>query len=613
MKRLRHRVALAASLAMATAAAVAGWQHLDGWPDHTTHLRDDAFYEFVFAANLAAGHGPTVSDGVTTSGVQLLWSLLLALAALCCGAEALPVLAPGLGMLCHAAVAVLLLSRRGDRAASLPVALWWLGNPLLLRECQNGQETALAVLLLWLLWRWRATREVRFFAIGLLAVLARNDLFAALLLLSLGRHGRQWWWGLPTPLLVLGLHGGCCRLLGGGFLPDSGLPMAWLAHANFAATVPTASEWLQQVHWYLRPVLLGSPFGLVSVPALGVAVFQCVRSWWPARWNWLPVLLVSTLWLVGLDDVGVALVVALLLLLLPTDRRRLPPRGFVLLVLGAWAILWLHWALRWYPRDYYAAPLAVVGLVALQRCRRMPWLLLLVALWQLGAPSLPREPLRGQALMALAGDTLPRLLPAGERVGCFNSGLLTYHGRSAAGGPLRVVNCDGVVDARAFVALREQRLDAWLDEQGIRFLVDDPRQFALDPRQPHACGRWFGADFRPERDLVEVARFVIPGLSAAESVGHALRLYWRAGRGTLPLPPARLVDGGAWGVGGRVVIWPAVPGDTLQTIDAMGQRRVVCRAEAMATHIVGLTASELGDGRLYLGDAPQPVWQPDRR
>ena len=60
------------------AAAVFGLAHgLSPMPGLTERLRDDAFYEFAWAANLAAGYGPSVSDGVATSGVQILWSLLL--------------------------------------------------------------------------------------------------------------------------------------------------------------------------------------------------------------------------------------------------------------------------------------------------------------------------------------------------------------------------------------------------------------------------------------------------------------------------------------------------------------------------------------------------------
>ena len=55
----------------AIGAAVWGlWSWVEMYPLLTTRLRDDAFYEFVWAVNLAQGRGPVVSDGVTTSGVS---------------------------------------------------------------------------------------------------------------------------------------------------------------------------------------------------------------------------------------------------------------------------------------------------------------------------------------------------------------------------------------------------------------------------------------------------------------------------------------------------------------------------------------------------------------
>ena len=133
------------ALLCALAAAVAGLIASNhGWPDLTTHMRDDAWYEFAWARNIVLGTGPTVSDGTTTSGVQYLWSLLLVPFAAVFGGQQLPDVAVLLGMLCHALAALSWWwAGRWSRSA-LCVALLWLGNPLLLRECQNGQETALA-------------------------------------------------------------------------------------------------------------------------------------------------------------------------------------------------------------------------------------------------------------------------------------------------------------------------------------------------------------------------------------------------------------------------------------------------------------------------------------
>ena len=47
------------------------------WP-LDIHLRDDAYYYFVWAHNLAIGEGPCVTQGIHTSGVHVLWGGSLA-------------------------------------------------------------------------------------------------------------------------------------------------------------------------------------------------------------------------------------------------------------------------------------------------------------------------------------------------------------------------------------------------------------------------------------------------------------------------------------------------------------------------------------------------------
>src|SRR5436190_3782667 len=133
---LTPRVVAALAIVASFAAAVAGLCGLAGCPDATDRLRDDAFYEFAWAANLAAGRGPVVSDGVWTSGVQVLWCLLLVPVAWIGGAASLPFVAPWLGVLLHVGTAAVWWRRIRDRATAWCVALCWLGNPLLIRECQ---------------------------------------------------------------------------------------------------------------------------------------------------------------------------------------------------------------------------------------------------------------------------------------------------------------------------------------------------------------------------------------------------------------------------------------------------------------------------------------------
>ena len=63
-----------AALGMAVFGVV--WRVLSMGP-LDVHLRDDAYYYFVWAENFLAGSGPCVTEGVATSGVHILWGLLL--------------------------------------------------------------------------------------------------------------------------------------------------------------------------------------------------------------------------------------------------------------------------------------------------------------------------------------------------------------------------------------------------------------------------------------------------------------------------------------------------------------------------------------------------------
>jgi hypothetical protein len=599
-------VAWASVVLVVLAAALGLGDLLVSAPSATDRLRDDAFYEFAWAANLATGRGPVVSDGVTTSGVQLLWSLCLVPLVWLGGAPALPLLAPWLGFLLHLATAVAWWLGTRSRAAGALLGLLWLGNPLLVRECQNGQETALAALLASLLWLGRRTREPRFVLLAVLAVAARSDLLPLVAAMSWWRHRQQPVRALLAPAVALAVQLGANLWLGGGLLPDSALPMAWLWHGNEALADPGGARWWATQWWYLRPVLLGGPFATASAMGLGLAVFLLLRARWPSGLRVLPALSVGIASALGAKDMATAGWTALCLALCPASGRRAVPRGLLAVLCGLGAIVALHWAVRWYPRDYYLAPLVVAAMVVWQRLGRLRLVLAVAAAAQLLDRGRVRpEPLHGQAEMVLAGEHLRHVVPPGERVGCFNSGLVTFHAAVLAAPPARrgIVNLDGVVDARAFAALREGTLSAWLDQQGVRFLVDNPVQFALDPALPHASGPWFGAGFDPARDLVEVARFDVPGVGNGRPGGDSFRLYWRRGRGEPPVPPTepRVL---AQAAGTAVVAWPLRAGQQLELVHGDGRREPLLQVDVDTTAV--LPVAWAGDAAVTVAVAGGP-------
>jgi hypothetical protein len=402
--------------------------------------------------------------------------------------------------------------------------------------------------------------------------------------------------------LALTVHVIANLLLGGGALQDSAWPVPWLFHQHAALRQASGQlDALRQFWWYVRPVLLGGPFELFCPLAAAVLVFLAVRPRWPRSLRALPAFAVGVADVLGARNLMTAGWTAILLAGWPR-RTRTPLRGDLLaLGAGLTALLVLHYVVRQYPRDYYFAPLAIGGAAALLRLRRLPWVLLAAVACSLHGWLEPhREDLRGQEAMAMCGRFVARVLPAGEALGVFNSGLVGW----LHDGP--VVNLDGVVDARAFAALQRRDLDGFLDAGGVRFVADNPAEFSLDVAVPHSSGRWIGAAFDPDRDLVEVARFGVPGVDGGRAGTDSFRLYWRRGRGAPPPSAPPPADLGRSPDGGRYVLWPARPDVRLEIEQGDRSRCVLVRSEVATVYIVKIPRHRLGTGRLFAADRDAP-------
>jgi hypothetical protein len=525
------------TVALALSALPLLWLDLGGGPLST--LRDDAYYYFCQVRSLLAGRGPAVSADVPTSGVQPLWTAVLLPLAAAFGVDALPAKAAAFGLVLHAWTALGIAGLGRWRPIAWAIAVLHLANPYLLREAQNGQETALACFLLLWLWRLRRAPRWRFAALATLAILARIDLWLVVALLACARDGAR---GLLVPLATLLPYCGVNVLLGGSCTAHSGLPMPWHVWETFLAGNPDPAAWLRRLWHYGRPALLGGPFDDVAPVGLGVLACLVLRAMVGVRMAAVVVLFAA------LDLLRRASVLTLLVAgaaCLVHGVRRAPPAAVprhrwrwtatAALLAAMVGIVVLHDLLRQYPRAYYFAPLAVAGAIGLLRWP--DWrLVALAALVQFGWVRAQEDSLTGQGQMVLAGEHLGAVLPAGTAVGCFNSGIVTW----SYAGPVH--NLDGVVDAGAFGALRARRLSAWLDERGVDFVVDSPHEFAPGPAL-HRRGRYFGADFDAVRDLEAVCAFDVEGGRERHGGARAAPfvLYRRRGRGTPPTPASARV------------------------------------------------------------------------
>jgi len=598
-----QRAALAAAIA---AAALALWLRYDtsSLPE-VTRYRDDAYYYFVFVRSLATGQGPCVTPGEPTNGVHALWAVLLWPLWLAAGDRGLVVLAQHLGLCLHALTAAGLLVLLGGGSRAIVVAALYLGNPTLITEAQNGQETALACFATLLLW-WGFGRGAAAAAVvAVLAVLSRSDLIFLVPAFGVAAFG----WrarALVPGAVALAAYAGVDLALAGRWLQDSAAPIPWLFAAHFELSHPDWSARLHRLWWYLRPCLLGAPFATVSAVFGAALVATSAAPWLRARWHAVPLFATALGYACGARDVTVPLVASVLLLLAAPVRQVHGGAAYPAALLGFAGIVFLHLVLRTYPRDYYFAPLGVLGALAFgglssYAARAAAVLLLAGNLWQAATPA----PLQTwQEQMAMAGRYLRTVVPAGEPVGCFNSGIVAFHDP----GPVR--NLDGVVDHAAFEALQAGRLDAYLDSRHVRFLVDSPEQVATGGSWPHASGMHFGPGFDPDADLVEVARFVVPQIG-----GTPFTAWWRRGRGAPPPPPAGApaVLGPAPAYPGRTaglyVLWPAAGAGELQLgpADGTGPRRRLAAVEAPTTVVVRVDAPSRGRHGLFVAGTEQPI------
>ena len=517
-------------------AAIALFRHVDlgAWPE-VTRLRDDAFYGFVWARSLAAGDGPCVTPGAPTSGVHLAWVSWLALLVKVVGAAALPIAAQCVGLAMHVATAFVVGRIVGGHAGVF-AALLYVGAAEAIVEAHNGQETAFACLALAVVWRAAQLRSAWFVPAALLLVFVRSDLLPVVAAVAFVAHGAVAA-GVLAGLAFVAL-GITHTIVAGAWWQDSTWPIPWLFAQHFERGAPDLGERVARAWWLLRPCLLGGPFATVAPVGVAVVAWWAMRPFVAPAWRFAPLALVGIGVVVGASDVLVAALAAALVGLAPRDGSRWTSTQRIALAVfvGLAATVALHHVWRGYPRGYYFVPFGVLGAVAIGevlRTRRdlgvaVAAAALVVAAIAAFTPS-RREP--WQIEMALAGAHLHRFVPSGEAVGCFNSGIVAWR----HGGP--VVNLDGVVHRAAFDALRAGALDAFLDDRGVRFVVDTPVQFRRDDPWPHASGVHFGAAFDPARDLVPIARFDAAGVDGGRDGTEAFVLHWRRGRGERPPPP----------------------------------------------------------------------------
>ena len=498
-------------------------------------LIDDAFYGFSIARNLARGIGATADGLHATSGFQPLYTLLLVpFYRLFPQDPILPIhLALTLLALCSGLTGWFIyriVRRFASRRAALFALFLWTFSPALLITGLNGLETGLFGLLLaasleMYLGKVRSNPDPpNLAALGALlglTALARVDgiLLAAGISFDLLR--------LPLPRLrrlkSLGIVGLVAALTllpyllwlhhrFGALLPESGSATRFLSlcygtrfvfGARSATFFPPESPPLLYYWGSLRKALQTLLEQPLLFPASLLTAPVSLLGWLgPQRW----------LLVVGGAFLGLTNLVAL------RHRAGLGEgawKGFAR-VAGISALLWIpayafgalgQW---WFSRYFF--PLFLLstmvsgaaldrlgeGVAGLRRLGPRKMMLLacglhaLVFATQVPGTFLRHKPNLNVSTYLLAVQALDAQLPAGSRVGAFQSGTVGYFSRC------QVINLDGVVNRDATRALREQRMATYIRQEGITAVIDWPwiLEALLVRRSPEGSAQELGTAHR---------------------------------------------------------------------------------------------------------------------
>ncbi len=475
---------------VALLAVALGLRLAVAWDDLPRLIRDvtsdDAYYYFQIAKNLAAGAGVSTDGETPTNGFHPLWLLLLtpvfavtqqASLGLHLGLSLSAVFGTGTVALVYATLRELAVRP----AAALAAAAFPAVHPLLVAESVNGLETGLAVFCIaFVVWGFvrlarqptPPLRDTALLGAGAgLMMLARTDTLFVLPLMAgcffLRQPGRQRWQTLGALAAAAGV-----------------VLLPWVVWnlAAFGTLVQVSSVAIAGPHQahYLAEHGEGLSVWLSRGGDLTWRAFtgQLPHLYWvPRGFSTLPFF------------AALAAGAALLVWAPPaTERRRTLRQVELLMVPGAGILLALlyHAGIRWWLREWYFAPVALlatlllgVGLDRLQRGLA-------------GSRGGDRAVVAAYAIYALAGllwfgphrsdlwihpsphrenqwaaaRWIEAYTAPGARIGSFNSGILTYFSDRT------VVNLDGVVNADAYRAKRENRLPGYMQAARLDYLVD---------------------------------------------------------------------------------------------------------------------------------------------
>lgn len=482
-RRVHLGLALAAGMGLRLWVALQDPLLLQSWP-----LSDDSHYYFTIARNLAEGHGLRHDSFHTTTGFQPLFLVLVVpifwvIESPTGAVTAVLLFQCLLGLALCGALYRLASLVGGARAGVLAVAIWAL-SPTFLSADLNGLETGLALLALTLVF----DQYLRHFVLGEpstsrdwalfgallgLAYLARVDcgLVAPFVWLDALRRTRARTGSVPreallTPLLALIVASPWMLLnlvLAGSVLPTSGQAVRFLSQAYGFEFMPDYGPDGPLPDGHLPAAFY------VGTVATALRELRIVVNWTLPLW-------------------GAAFFLALALMASRRVLRRfLSDHGAIIAAYSALFAAYSfyifgHWFLPRYLTNFalpYLLLLAVVvtGLPDLSGDSKRPQRLAAVGVLALSLGTLTFNSLQlieKQARVErpssywVAAQWANENTPEDAVLGVFQTGIFGYFVERSFYG------LDGKINRDALVAMKERRIDAYVREQQIDYLMDWP-------------------------------------------------------------------------------------------------------------------------------------------
>lgn len=486
------------------------WRLWFSWRDSrllvTFPLIDDSFYALNIARNIALGNGMT-HDGVhVTNGFQPLFVFLAVPVYFLLNGDKLLsiniILTLSSILSCFAALFTYKILRRisGEKAALLGVFLWAL-SPTVMEHEINGLESGLAILFLaWTTWYYlsrirssaKSANPKQYAVLGLLcglAILSRIDNGLLLIALTVDILLKNIRCGVEPKEYIrnLALFGVVCGIVispwflnnlfsFGAIMPDSGQAVRFLSMSPTASKYHAVSENIDlnriPLGYYLHNIkmtltkLNRTPFlqtamwlGLVlSMPTLGIllsflvigaiVVFLIIyRESLAAYLKKNP----------GITDANWLILYSVLIVI-----------GYTFYVFGQWFYPRYYFPITWVSILYSAIFIDFLANHLFNKHAQkiiistVLFLLIIFSLRTLEKVLERSEINKYYDVAAWVNQNLEK----DAIIGMYQSGAASYFAQQT------IINLDGVVNSKAFQAMREKRMMSYLISEGIQYVVD---------------------------------------------------------------------------------------------------------------------------------------------